>query len=92
MKIIVTDDDIENGQRCRSVKCPIALAAARCFPDKVVTVGPSDLTVCKDIDSAWNDPTNIKYKLPDEARAAVARFDDNGTMKPFEFELGEPVK
>lgn len=88
VKITVTDDDIKQGKRYKPQKCPIALAAKRSFPGKVIIVGTEHLSV---YESETFLDRLAKYGLCQAAKAFRHNFDQHGLGAPFEFELGEVV-
>ena len=79
MKIIVTEQDIENGVPNHKCQCPIALAVKRAgFKDvyvhrKTITIG------------------DHRQELPEDAKIFVSLFDQMAwhVIKPFEFNLAE---
>lgn len=77
MKITITQDDIDKGDRKSCYNCPIALGANRAFGDKY---------------SARVENTTIligefRRSLPEAARRFVKLFDAGDHVDPFEFEL-----
>lgn len=82
MKIIVTQDDIDNGQRAHAEKCPLAISVARQtkLEDPSVSTG---LVFCGDYE-------HRRYiYLPKEACDFYRNFDSGLKTEPFEFELPE---
>lgn len=79
MRIAVTQEDIEQGQRVQSQKCPIALALKR--------AGATDVSVGRV--TAMVDGTH--YHLPTVVEQFVADFDSGKEVEPFEFELLYPT-
>lgn len=76
MKVVVTEEDIKEGQRHSARYCPIARAIVRSKH-----VSPYDVSVGI-LDMRIDDS---EYSLPLVARSFVANFDAGGTVKPFEF-------
>lgn len=87
MKITVTADDICNGVRENTHKCPIARAVSRVFnvPTDDVEVGDDE-----------NNNLKVKgdtYDLPEEAVEFFKAFDSSEPVNPFEFEIDdEPLE
>lgn len=77
MKISVTKEHINNGQTCKSVHCPIALAIKEHF-DTFVSVGPCEVAI--------GGPFN-NIPLPQIARRFIEDFDYGDSVEPFTFEL-----
>lgn len=79
--ISVIQDDIENGIKCNSGECPIALAVRRRFITADISVSLVKLRI--------NDTT---YRLPQEAMRFINKFDlTNNTVKPFQFTINEII-
>lgn len=78
MKIQVTQEDIDAGNRCNACYCPIALAIAREVNQTVFIDG-------KDWYVSWKK--NLRGPLSQEAQDFVSLFDCGGAVKPFEFEI-----
>lgn len=78
MKIEVTQDDINNGQRSRCRFCPVALAIQRTFPDQLVTVGneAAEIGMCF-------------ITFPTNASEFISAFDKGLKVQPFTFEINE---
>jgi hypothetical protein len=76
MIIEVTQQDIDNGVQCSSVRCPIALAAQRQIGCRWVSVGPNHL-----------DTGHKRVPLPANARAFEYAFDLGDPVQPFSFEI-----
>lgn len=76
MKIEVTQEDIDKGERGSCSGCPVALAMKR-------ALGVQTLLV--EDDAAW---TNMEeYLLPDPVPDFIGDFDTGEPVKPFTFEL-----
>lgn len=79
MKVEVTQADIDAGIRKECMKCPVALAVKRLYPDREVKVGITRLYLkLHGIASC--------YRIPKEIAVKIARFDDGAKMVPMEFE------
>lgn len=74
----VTQDDIRQGRPRNSRLCPIALAAARAFPDAtLVSAGYDHVYVTNGVDH-----TNYVYKTNGNARAWQHDFDMDIPVEP----------
>lgn len=86
--VTVLQDDIDKGTRESIWACPVARAAARDLADLAdrgyVTVGGS--LVVRISDPHVRD---LVFRLPEEAKAFVRRFDERGPgyVQPFKFEV-----
>ena len=90
MRIDVTQEDIERGQRRVASACPIALATARTLwpdgkGDRFVRVGVGFI-------SMYSSPSEIHRplgvaKIPQEARDFIDRFDADKDVEPFGFDV-----
>ncbi len=79
--IDVTAEDVRDGERCQSQRCPIALAIERALPNADALVNAHLATVSV-------GPTDRRMlRLPVEAARAVVKYDETGEMRPFGFEL-----
>lgn len=79
MKIQVTQEDIDKGEKNLCHKCAIALAATRAFGKPMKAM-------------RWRieDPaTGKSFTTPKEVGTFMFRYDDGLPVKPFEFELAE---
>ena len=76
--IDVTQEDIDQGERDKCRRCPIALAMKRVFPGKVSLVYGT---------VAWVDLDRYA-DLPDEAQQFIMYFDEGEPVEPFSFSLG----
>ena len=74
--IVVTQADIDNGERGDNLQCPIALAMRRHWPDPGVG-----------LELFWPDPDSHPCDLPDRAKRWIERFDTGKgvPVKPFRF-------
>lgn len=83
-KVVVTQDDIDNGVPKSARSCPIANALKRTdiSPEGyLVEVAVPDVCV-------YNDEELVDvYDLPDEAVNFATLFDKGEKVEPFEFEL-----
>lgn len=83
MKISVTQDDIDKGQRGSACSCPIALATRRAFPWLAISVSPG-------FGHGWLFIGNKTYRLPGDALTFILEFDSRSVpVAPFEFFIGE---
>lgn len=81
MKIVVTQDDIDNGRRESPTHCPIALAARRQFPHRYVLATADHLLV----------GGLTYYWLPPVAVSFVDDFDEGYPVQPISFEVTDDV-
>ncbi len=82
-KIInVTQEDIDNGLRTSSCKCPIARAAKREFGLPALISPSFSLFLLKDYE-------NILFSLPSSARDFINDFDGERPVKPFSFQISQ---
>lgn len=94
MIVNITEEDIRNGVAQSCYQCPVALASARTFNVQLAWVSYRKVFVPNEDGSvAWGlDGQRADcYELPKEAIDFIIQFDDRKEMKPFSFELGEPV-
>lgn len=77
MKIIVTAEDIAAGRQSEPSDCPIALAIARVFGERVL--------VCPE--RLMSIEPYPELQLPAKVADFINRFDDGLEVAPFEFEL-----
>ena len=77
MKIQITQDDIDSGIKKSYTKCPIALALSRHF--KEVRVENFEVTL-----------DGKHYGMGTDLQLFAVNFDNNETVKPFEFEIAQP--
>lgn len=85
LHISVTQEDIDNGRRCHSGKCPIALAAARTGGDLEWSVGSRNAYAYRY--TTVGAEIRTRHSLPKEARDFVRDFDFHQPVVPFEFDL-----
>ena len=83
VEISVTAKDITEGDAEECTSCPIALAAARKFPDRRVRVYPLSIVLAA-------IGTYSRYMLPAEAIRFVDDFDNGHSVQPFTFQLEVP--
>jgi hypothetical protein len=83
LKVTVTQEDIDEGERGECSRCPIALAIKRVFSNTFVSVNGADARV-EEVDGRrrW-------YSLSKSAREFIASFDSDGkiAVKPATFVL-----
>lgn len=92
--IEVTQEDIDNGQKCSTSLCPIALASARCFANAGVMdtrLSDAPMVSVKSI-CMWHKGENwtktfMAIKLPQEASTFITDFDKGKEVVPFSFTL-----
>jgi len=77
IRVEVTADDIQRGEKKSETSCAIAVAAKRSGA-KLVYVDPTSIHV-----------DGVDYRLPDEARRFVDAFDACHVVEPFSFEAKE---
>lgn len=79
--ISVTAEDIKNGEATTITKCPIALAASRCFEGRVM-IGSNGISV-----------ENLKdlVFMPSSASDFVKKFDNGEIVYPFTFEVDTEI-
>jgi hypothetical protein len=82
VKIKVTQEHIDKGIRCSPYSCPIALAVEDYDSSIKFSVGVSKINIYGDV----SEPCK-QYRLPEEAREFVDKFDHDFIVEPFEFEL-----
>lgn len=78
MRIFVTQEDIDKGERQKCTACPIALAASRALHQPNVLV---------DRFNVWVPGEERGRLMPDKAQLFVWKFDAGKRVRPFEFEL-----
>ena len=80
MIIEVKQKHIDNGQKFRSVRCPVALAAKETVgPEVQLIFGPDYFVVA--------GHPRARYDLPLEVQDFIRAFDDGLPVQPFTFEL-----
>lgn len=77
IRVKVTQDDIKNGKRCLSRKCPLALAVARAT-GKSAIVRVTTLTV---------DNFAHRFNMSKKLIRFINDFDSDRPVKPFSFIL-----
>ena len=97
MKIQVTKEDIEKGEKGSCEWCPVALAIQRTYDlkngkDKMVTVDGDGVGI-------WDKNNGEQhYQLPQIARDFIHTFDnwtflnDRAYFKPFSFKIGKRIR
>lgn len=76
--IRVAREHINLGKRCRTKKCPVALAMIDAGVDKSLLVLS---------DSVWFSETEYFVELPFSARDFIKRFDTEKQVEPFDFDF-----
>ena len=91
MRIEVTQEDIDQGVRCDTDNCPVALAIGRQFKDCfAVLVGDANAAVFRfyhDERSNMTRQTRSDFPLPQEAKTFVVDYDAGEEVAPFAFEV-----
>ncbi len=86
VRVRVTQEDIDAGERADCVRCPVARAVCRDVPGAInawVNYGFVEVVV---------PPGRVvRDVLPDRAILAIVEFDSSGVMEPFEFDLTLPT-
>ena len=80
MRIEVTQEDIDNGEKRKCDTCAVAIAAHRAFKDCIILVDGEQMDVIR----------NGKWKvidLPDSATRFIEDFDAGRPVQPFSFEV-----
>ena len=88
MRVRVTQEDIDAGERADCVRCPVARAVCRDVPGAVdawVGYGNIDVVVLPDV-------VVRRARTPDHVVLAIVEFDSSGVMEPFEFDLSLPTE
>ena len=89
VRVRVTQEDIDAGVRGDCASCPVARAVARIAPTGwLVDVGLSTVAIFK----PGRLLQAMDFHLPDDVVAAITRFDEQGEMSPFEFDLPLPTE
>lgn len=83
MKIEVTNDDIQRGEPCEPLRCPVALAVTR------ATGACGDDLVIVDYDSMYTRVCGIIWKasLPMDIKEFIRAFDAGESVVPSEFNI-----
>lgn len=87
--INVTQHDIDYGNRCASMSCPVARAFGRHIRKEYkYSVGPSSATILT------NNGVRVLHRclLPGLVQDFIWKFDDCAHVKPFSFLLEIPVE
>lgn len=79
MKIIVTQDDIDNGRKGLSFCCPVALALNRHY--EISSVSKNGIA-CGD-----KNHGAVQIPTPPSVIEFIMNFDADRPVKPFEFDL-----
>lgn len=79
MKIQVTQEDIDKGERGKACRCPVALAVKR--ETKTLAIVDRDCIYCELGYKRFANPLNVTKFIDD--------FDKALPVEPFEFELSD---
>ena len=79
-RIIVTSEDINEGYKNSSSRCPIALAVRKEYPNGYGAATREYIRL--------ND---IRYTIPEEALIFMHSFDTGYPVMPFSFAIGEKL-
>jgi len=94
MKIQVTKEDIEKGERGSCEWCPVALAIQRTY-DLKNDGDEKMITVDADCVEIWQDSVEKQYQLPQIARDFIHDFDNDRKVAeglgPFSFKIGKRI-
>ena len=90
LKIRVTEQDIENGQKGSCRKCPVALALRKHYPDNDLLVGAHDVDIYLD-GVAFSSNNLVTYKFPSEVTQFIGDFDDGKPVSPIEFVIDDGI-
>lgn len=91
IRISVTERDIQLGKKCSCVACPIALAAGRALPGRLVEVFGDDLQIVRTDDlSTFGRTIEHMLHLPWKAKQFVYAFDEGKPVEPFDFTIDIP--
>lgn len=78
MKIKVTQEDINEGEKRNCSNCPVSLAIQRAIGNKLVTVGSY---------GSWRINGLKQSNLGEKVSKWIRGFDKGGDVVPFEFEI-----
>jgi hypothetical protein len=88
MRIVVLPEDIRWGVQGDSHFCPVARAIRREVPARVIAVGHRRVSIWIDHpDLMTNTAADKVIEFPQVIGEIIARFDADGKMDPFGFEL-----
>ncbi len=85
MKIQVTQKDIDDGNRCSTTGCPVALAIERNVNAQYVSVGTTSVRIQKSVTESFRIP--LQQYVGDWIRKFDSRLNNRQEIEPFEFEL-----
>lgn len=85
--VVVTQDDIDRGIRCKVALCPIALAASRASGRSVTFAGDKIYLPTR---LYWLTGREKIGYVPGEARDFALNFDCNHAVSPIEFDAVFP--
>jgi hypothetical protein len=80
IRVDVTTEDIEHGDRQSYVTCPVALAVRRVM-GRLIEVSNRGWVITEDEEA--------NADLPDDVTERIIDYDEGGAMEPFSFELPE---
>lgn len=89
MRVYVTQDDIDKGDKADCRYCPIALALRRPMPTTDIEVGADFITMYR-ISRLTTVEQFYEAALPWLAGVFVANFDTNRAVAPFHFDIPTP--
>lgn len=78
MRFNVTAKDIREGIADNCIKCPVARAIQRKFPNHTIYAAPWSIFI-----------DNKSYYIPKSAYSFILKFDKKQDVKPFSFEIKE---
>lgn len=87
MKIEITQEDIDQGQRHKPCLCPVALAVIRATGKREVYVHSSVIQIL-DISRLTGVKLQKSYRTSVEVNKFIVDFDYGQPVRPFTFELG----
>ena len=79
MTVSVTEEDIAQGARRSCTTCPVAIAVARAYSEKIVWVNTCNITIGYEMGKVVATPLEVKR--------FVLEFDAGEPVFPFEFTL-----
>lgn len=78
MLVVLSQEDIDEGRRGDSYRCPIALATTR-------TLRKNTMVTASGID--YVGPSHVRYTFSKSTREKLHRYDRTGKMQPFRFRI-----
>ena len=82
--INVTAEDIKLGKQGLGDRCPVALALKRAYGVKHVSAGHHGITL---FIGEGRLPKYVSYNTPSNVTERMRKYDAEGVMEPFTFEL-----